>query len=99
MAADQVKRLVEAALRKAPAERAAYLEGLSELEPDLRKEVESRLASGDSKSTIDKSTAIRPISSQTEAPDRIGPYRIRREIGEGGMGIVYEAEQEKPVRR
>jgi serine/threonine protein kinase/tetratricopeptide (TPR) repeat protein len=30
---------------------------------------------------------------------RIGPYRIVRQIGRGGMGVVFEAEQEKPVRR
>lgn len=32
-------------------------------------------------------------------PERIGPYAVVRRIAEGGMGVVYEGEQESPRRR
>jgi eukaryotic-like serine/threonine-protein kinase len=42
-----------------------------------------------------------PVSRPfTEGPGtRIGPYKLLQQIGEGGMGVVYMAEQEAPVRR
>ena len=38
-------------------------------------------------------------STDEEVEKQIGPYKLLQKIGEGGCGVVYMAEQEKPVRR
>ena len=41
-------------------------------------------------------TVVRP---STHVGTVIGPYKLHEQIGEGGMGLVYMAEQQRPVRR
>ena len=48
--------------------------------------------------TMDEVTAYLAKPSES-TNSRIGPYKLLQLIGEGGMGAVYLAEQEKPVRR
>src|SRR5205807_6431761 len=44
-------------------------------------------------------TTAMPNPLTEKAGDKIGRYKLREQIGEGGCGIVYVAEQEEPVRR
>jgi serine/threonine protein kinase len=89
---------------KDPAERAAYLKGACGDNPALLAEVQALLDAhekGDDfleRPPVVGETA--PFAPLTEGPGTvIGPYKLLQQIGEGGMGVVYMAEQEKPVRR
>ncbi|MCW1924386.1 serine/threonine protein kinase [Luteolibacter arcticus] len=44
--------------------------------------------------------AIPPRFIDDDAPpEKLGPYRLIARLGEGGGGVVYEAEQDRPIRR
>lgn len=43
--------------------------------------------------------AMAELDAESLVGEAVGPYVVRRVIGEGGMGVVYEAEQREPVAR
>jgi hypothetical protein len=96
----QVSALFQQALDHDPADRARMLREATIDDPDLLREVQSLLdthrASADFLGEPAWQVAAGLILDDELAPgDTLGPYRVRQEIGRGGMGIVYAAFDER----
>jgi len=93
-----------AALELPVGERAAYLARECGDDHALRLRVEAFLRAdseaGNFMETPPGASPLQSFNAIGEKPgDRIGRYKLLQQIGEGGCGVVFMAEQEEPVRR
>jgi serine/threonine protein kinase len=86
--------------------RAAYLDKACGGDAALRGRVAALLKSHDEATSFLEPSVPKPLktirlelSPPEKAGDRIGQYKLLQQIGEGGCGVVYMAEQEQPVQR
>jgi serine/threonine protein kinase/tetratricopeptide (TPR) repeat protein len=91
------EELFHACLELPPDNRSAYLDRTCHGDSALRDRLD-RLLSAHERAAQATLNPIGGVATETIA-DRIGPYRIAGVLGEGGMAIVYEAEQHEPVHR
>jgi eukaryotic-like serine/threonine-protein kinase len=96
---ERIKSIYQEAQELPREERPAFLAAACSGDPELRAEIESLLDESDNASGYLEAPpaavrALSPVWAGDLQRTAVGPYRIVREIGRGGMGSVYEAVRE-----
>ncbi len=97
--------LFNAAMKLTPQQRSEFLAAACTGNSQLRGEVEALLCEHDAAGSFLGRPPVFVSQTELHCPpaetpgSQIGPYKLLEQIGEGGMGVVYVAEQTEPVRR
>jgi serine/threonine protein kinase/tetratricopeptide (TPR) repeat protein len=100
-----VRSIFDSAAEMPAGERIAYLDAACAGAPEVRQRVEALLQAYENAGSFlespaaDAALTVATSSNAEVIGTRIGPYKLLQQIGEGGMGTVYMAEQVEPVAR
>jgi len=108
-AAEREEQIFADALLVSPGDRARYLDLVCEGNASLRQRIDALILAHESAATfmassgaggaVDRADKSCPPGPLDRSGSRIGRYKLLQQIGEGGCGVVWMAEQEEPVRR
>ncbi len=101
----RLRAIFDEAIQAPPEERARLLAARCGDDAALRRRVEALLATAESDEPFLAQPTRHNQDTRSSTPlserpgTRIGPYKLLQQIGEGGFGVVFMAQQDQPVRR